>query len=123
MKIMNRTALGAAGLLLALSPLPAAARTYSDNPAVGAHLIEQPECRGLHTRYEVRLVNQMPKARRFHAVTTVKGLRMSDVRYRIPGRTRVGVILDVPSGRELRITVRFRGEVILDRHLAGICHY
>jgi hypothetical protein len=123
MNIVKHLALGAfVALVLVTTGSPAQAGSYSGNHRVAAH-VTRGECHQLLTGYEISLVNRTPKSRRFHVVTRSRGVKMSDQRITTPGRSTVGVGMDVPSARSLTVTVRFRGEALVHRQIVGICRY
>jgi len=123
MSIVKRAAIALAAVsVLVGGAAPADSAGYSDNHRVAAHIVRG-QCYGLFTGYDLTLKNQMPKLRRFHVVTRSRGVKFSEQRVTVPGRSRVGVNMRAPSARSLTVTVRFRGEVLVHRHLNGICRY
>ena len=114
----------AAGILLSTVALaaPADAGPYSLNRHVGAHLIDVVKCQGDLTVYEIDLRNHSRQSRRFRAFEVQRGVKLGDSLTRVARGTSTGLLFYVPAGERRAVTVTHQGEVIVHRHLTGICY-
>jgi len=119
---MKRLATAVAAIALVAIAAPADARPYSQNGRVGAHLLDVRKCQGALTVYEVDLRNEMPKARRFRAFEVERGVKLSDRRHRVSSHSETGLLFYIPAGERRAVTVVYAGEVVVHRHLRGICY-
>lgn len=119
---MKRIAIAAIAAALIAVAAPADAHPYSQNGRVGAHLLNVRKCQGDLTMYEVYLRNGMTKPRHFRAFEVGHGEKLSDRRQWVHGRSETGLLFYVPAGEQRTVTVTFAGEVLVHRHLSGICY-